>query len=135
MALIVFLIAFLTTGIGYALGQWINREIDINELGGLDPVQIDGLIIGLVWFVVCFVVYFGSTKLDEKRFALVSPNFFITWFFVAMGIVFGYILDVIIQGDTLTIDGDFIKEAVFTNLAIALGPTAAASMGLNDKSS
>ncbi len=132
MALIVFLIAFLTTGIGYALGQLLNREIDINELAGLDPAQIDGLINGLVWFVVCFVVYFGSSKLDEKKFGLISPTFFITWFFVAMGIVFGYMLDVIIQGDSLTIDGEFIKEAVFTNLAIALGPTAAASMGLND---
>ena len=133
MALIVFLIAFLTTGIGYALGQWINREIDINELGGLEPAQIDGLIIGLVWFIVCFVVYFGSTKLDEKKFALVSPNFFITWFFVSMGIILGYILDIIIQGNSVTIDGDLIKDAVFLNLAIALGPTGAASMGLNDK--
>ena len=41
--------------------------------------------------------------------------------------------DIIIQGDSLTIDGDLIKNAVFLNLAIALGPTAAASMGLNDK--
>lgn len=133
MALIVFLIAFLTTGIGYALGQLLNREIDINELAGLNQFQIAGLINGLVWFVVCFIVYFGSTKLDEKKFSLVSPSFLITWFFVAMGIVLGFILDIIIQGDSLTIDGDLIKNAVFLNLAIALGPTAAASMGLNDK--
>ena len=48
-------------------------------------------------------------------------------------IVLGVILDTIIQGDELTINGDLIKNAVFLNLAIALGPTAAASMGLNDK--
>jgi len=133
MALIVFLIALITTAIGYALGQLLNREIDINELAGLNQLQIVGLINGFVWFVVCFVVYFGSTKLDEKKFALISPSFIITWFFVAMGIVLGVILDTIIQGDELTINGDLIKNAVFLNLAIALGPTAAASMGLNDK--
>ncbi|OLS25763.1 MAG: hypothetical protein HeimC2_16980 [Candidatus Heimdallarchaeota archaeon LC_2] len=133
MALIVFLIALITTAIGYALGQLLNREIDINELAGLNQLQITGLINGLVWFVVCFVVYFGSTKLDEKKFALISPSFIITWFFVAMGIVLGVILDTIIQGDELTINGDLIKNAVFLNLTIALGPTAAASMGLNDK--
>ncbi|MCE7734967.1 MAG: hypothetical protein GPJ54_08830 [Candidatus Heimdallarchaeota archaeon] len=133
MALIVFLIAFLTTGIGYALGQLLDREIDINELAGLNQFQIAGLINGLVWFVVCFVVYFGSTKLDEKKFGLISPSFILTWFFVAMGIVLGTILDIIIQGDSVTIDGDLIKNAIFLNLAIALGPTASASMGLNDK--
>ncbi len=135
MAFIVFLIAFLTTGLGYALGQLFNREIDINELVGLSQAQINGLIEGLVWFIVCFVVYFGSSKLNEKKFGLVSPSFFITWFFVAMGIVFGFILDIIIQGDSLTIDGDLIKDAIFLRLAIALGPTASASMGLNDKDS
>ncbi|MFV2013865.1 MAG: hypothetical protein ACC656_00415 [Candidatus Heimdallarchaeota archaeon] len=135
MAFIVFLIAFLTTGIGYALGQLLNREIDINELGGLNQLQIAGLINGLVWFIVCFVVYFGSTKLEAKKFSLISPSFFITWFFVAMGIVLGFILDLVIQGGTVTIDGDLIKNAIFLQLAIALGPTAAASMGLGDKDS
>ena len=132
MALIVFLIAFLTTGIGYAIGQFLNREIDF-DLEALNPAQMIGLINGLVWFVVCFVVYFGATRLDENKFRLISPNFFITWFFVAMGLVFGVILDIIIQGDSITIDGDLVKNAVFLNLALALGPTAAASMGLNDK--
>ncbi|MHA2097435.1 MAG: hypothetical protein ACW99A_02005 [Candidatus Kariarchaeaceae archaeon] len=133
MAFIVFLIAFLTTGIGYALGQLLEREIDINELAGLNATQINGLINGLVWFVVCFVVFFGSTKLEEKKFSLVSPSFFLTWFFVAMGIILGSILDVIIQGDSVTINGNFVKNAVFLNLAIALGPTCAASMGLEEK--
>ena len=51
-----------------------------------------------------------------------------------MGIVLGVILDAIIQGDSITIDGDEIKDAIFAFLAIALGPTASASMGLNDSS-
>ena len=133
MGLIIYLIAFVTSALGLFLANLINDNIEVDELAGLTPLQINELITGLMWFIVCLVVYFGSAQIDnEKWFKLLSPSFFLTWVFVCAGIILGTILFLVYQDSSVTIDGDVVKNAFFSNLGISLGPTASASLDLRD---
>ncbi|MHA2027965.1 MAG: hypothetical protein ACXAB7_01060 [Candidatus Kariarchaeaceae archaeon] len=133
MGLVVYIIAFVTSALGLLLAEIINDNIDVDELAGLNPTEITLLIQGLMWFVVCLIVYVGSAQIDnEKWFKLVTPSFFLTWAFVSAGTILGWILFLLYQDTSVTINGDDIRYAFFQNLGLALGPTGAASLGLRD---
>ncbi|MHA2091078.1 MAG: hypothetical protein ACW98K_09485 [Candidatus Kariarchaeaceae archaeon] len=132
MGLIVYIIAFVTSAIGLLLAFIIDDNIDV-EVGGLTALEMERLILGLIWFIVCLVVYFGSAQLDnEKWFKVLTPSFIITWAFVSAGTILGWVLFLLYQDSSVTIDGDDIRFAFFDFLAVSLGPTAAASLGLRD---
>lgn len=134
MGFVVYVITFVSAALGFFISGVVNDEISVDELAGLSPAEINGLITGLLWFLVCFVVYLGTSRLEEASwFKLLTPSFFITWAFVCGGIILGSILFLIYQDSSVTIDGDVISFAFFNNLAIALGPTASASLGIRKR--
>lgn len=103
-------------------------------MGGLSQTEIRLLVNDLLWFFIFFVVAFGASKIEgAKKYSLISPTFFIQWAFISAGTILGYLIWILIDTSELTVTFDFVKFAFFAYLALALGPTAWASLGISEK--
>ncbi|MHA2365045.1 MAG: hypothetical protein ACXAC7_13895 [Candidatus Hodarchaeales archaeon] len=101
----------------------------------VDFLSTPGMWAGIVWLVICIVVYFGVGFAfpDGESIGPFSPLLFLLWIFTNVGLIIGYILWFLIDGQTITIDLDFLVDAIFLNLVFSLAPTFAASLGIVNK--
>ncbi|MHA2251582.1 MAG: hypothetical protein ACXAD7_14555 [Candidatus Kariarchaeaceae archaeon] len=133
MKLIAYFVSLLAAAVGLFLALVVEDEIGVDKVGGLTPLQINGLIAGLIWFLVCLIVFLIVKKLDESRFGLLSLNFLLTWVFVNAGIILGFLIYILVDTGELDVEFDAIKDIFFVNLAISLGPTASVPLGLQER--
>ena len=97
----------------------------------LTPPRINWLVYVVGWFVVCFLVNYGSAKLFEEgeKVGILSSFFLILWFFTTSAIIIGFIINSLTVS-TYTWNGLF--DTLFVAPFWALAPTFAAILGVND---
>ena len=99
------------------------------------PIRIALFFNALVWFVVLFLVFWGSTMFIDygEKNGLLSLTFFITWICVAFGMVIAVIIHSLLATSSVTLNLDLLIDAFFGVLLLSLGPTIAALLGLSNK--
>lgn len=137
----IYLGTFIFVVVGYIVYQFLNRELTKILVTAVIPApftlaSVLFLVYALTWWILCIVVYFGSTRwLEEgEKVGLVSLFFFILWIIAAVGILVGTILDLILGGFSVSLDPDILINSFIVGLTTALGPTIAALLGVSNKS-
>ena len=128
--------AFLFSAIGYLLILFISENIDVTSTEGiLQGARIINLVEALLWAVVCLVAAFGATLWvdPDERVGMISILFILLWIVCDFGILLGIILDMLIDGQSVSISADFILDNFFANLQIALSPALASCLGISIK--
>ncbi|MFW9855171.1 MAG: hypothetical protein ACFFFG_08915 [Candidatus Thorarchaeota archaeon] len=138
---IVYFGTFVFVIIGYVIYQILNRELTTLLATATIPppftlFSVLSLVYAITWWILCLVVYFGSTRwLEEgEKVGLVSLFFLILWIIAGIGILIGSIVDLIIRGDTVSFDLDVLIFAFIHGLGEALAPAIAALLGVSNKS-
>jgi hypothetical protein len=91
------------------------------------------LISAIFWFLIAFSTHFFAKRIkDEKRFGLLSLNFFITWAFCTAGAIIGDIVWDLIDSESTSIQLDAVVDSFFFFLALTIGPTATAALGIRE---
>lgn len=131
---------FIFVVIGYIVYQFLNRELGTLLITATIPApftlaSVLGIMYALTWWILCLVVYFGSTRwLEEgEKVGLISIFFFVLWIIAGIGILVGGILDAIIQGGSPSLNLDVLIFSFFLGLTTALGPTISALLGVSNK--
>ncbi len=130
--------AFLFSAIGYLLHIYFLQEIDVSSSEGiLKSPRLENLVIALLWLLVSLIASFGASlwieRSDAERVGMISILFILLWFVCDFGIFTGEILYMLIEGQDVSIDGDFILDKFFGGLLIALAPAIASCLGVSNK--
>ena len=130
---------FLFVIVGYLVMQLVSDILSdvFTDLAidFLTPARIMLIVAALGWFVVCFLTYWGSTRwLEEgEKVGLLSLFFFLVWLIASIGILFGIIFFTMFQNIPVTLDLDYILNAFFLAMSLALAPAIAAILGVTNK--
>lgn len=99
----------------------------------VDVINLPELISAIIWFLIALITYLGAKRMKESGwFKMISLDFIFTWAFTCVGVILGFIVLVLIDQGSLTINLDQIIDLFFATLPLALGPTATTSLGLRD---
>ncbi len=121
-------VVFLVSIIGALLARFLQTIIEIKENSNLTQVDVNNLIEALLWLVITSVVYFGAKKVVETRFSIFSLDYFLAWIVCSLGVVVGFIVYVLIDRGSATLNGkDIISESIRI-LPLALGPAGAVAI-------
>jgi hypothetical protein len=125
--------------IGY-LVMLISQDalLDIfNEIGidFLTPLRVSTLVSAIGWFILSFLVYWGSTRWIEtgERMGILSLFFIVLWLIAGFGLLLSGIIYNLLNDIPVLLDLDPLLDSYFVNLAIALIPTLAAALGVSNK--
>ena len=99
----------------------------------LTPSRLTWLVYAIDWFLVCFLIHYGSTRwLEEGKMVGINTIFFlIFWFITTLAIVSGFIIKTLLVS---TISWEMLLDELFVALFWALAPTIAALLGISNKS-
>ena len=122
MKFVVYVMAMSTAAIGTIISSFVADIINLPEL-----------ISAIIWFLISLVTYMGAKRMKESEwFKMLSLDFILTWAFTCIGVILGFIILVLIDKGSLTINLDQIVNLFYATLPLALGPTATTSLGLRD---
>ena len=98
-------------------------------------IKQPGLFEGLLWLVVCIVIYFGTGMAFAKGQPVgpISILFLLLWLFTNLGLIFGGILWVLIGGTQVSLNLDLLIALMVAALPVSLGPSFAAALGISNK--
>lgn len=137
---VAFVAVLLFAAIGFIIIGFLNDTISKMTATGLvkdilNAIKTPGLLEGLLWLVVCIIVYIGVRKVvsSGEKIGPISLWFLIIWIGAVIGLVVGYVIWFLIQGNQLTIDLNTIIGWIFVNLTLSLGPAFAAALGISNK--
>ncbi|MHA1990354.1 MAG: hypothetical protein ACW981_06035 [Candidatus Hodarchaeales archaeon] len=101
----------------------------------LDFITTPGLLAGLIWLLICIIVFFGvKAVVDEgENVGPISLFFLLIWIGAVIGLVIGDIVWLLFKGNTVTLDFDLLINTFAFNLTLALGPSFAAALGVSNK--
>lgn len=126
--------------IGY-LVMLLSRDalVDVfNDLGidFLDQNRVSDLVIAIGWFILSFLVYWGSTRWLEsgERVGVLSLFFIVLWLIAGFGLLLAGIIYNLLNDIQVVLDLDPLLNSYFGELATALIPTLAAALGVSNKS-
>lgn len=99
----------------------------------LTPPRLTWLVYAVGWFLVCILVYYGSTRWLEagEKVDIFSLFFLILWFITTLAIVIGFIIKTLLVA---TISWEILFDELFVALFWALAPTIAALLGISNNS-
>jgi hypothetical protein len=99
----------------------------------LTPPRLTWLVFSVGWFLVCFLVNYGSTRwLEEGEKVDISSLFFLfLWFITTLAIVIGFIIKTLLVA---TISWEILFDELFVALFWALAPTIVALLGITNNS-
>ena len=121
-------VVFLVSIIGALLARFLQTVIEIKESSNLTRADVNNLIEAVLWLVITAIVYFGARKVAEARFSIFSLDYFLAWVVCSLGVVIGFIVYIIIDKGSATLNGkDIISEAIRI-LPLALGPAGAVAV-------
>ncbi|MFW9777808.1 MAG: hypothetical protein ACFFE8_03060 [Candidatus Heimdallarchaeota archaeon] len=137
---IVYFGTFIFVIVGYIVYQILNRELtNLLATATIPPPftlnSVLSLVYAITWWILCVVVYFGSTRwLEEgEKVGLISLFFLILWIIAGVGMLIGGIVDLIIRGSTVSFDLDILVFSFIYGLGQALAPAIAAVLGVSNK--
>ncbi len=122
-----------TAALGTVLSALIFQSLNISKLGGLTPAQIQSLLNALFWFLICVGTWFGASRTEEKPFGFLSIKFLVAWISCNVGAMIGFVVAVLIDQGSITLNGEQLANQFFFILPLTIGPTATTSLGLKDK--
>ncbi|MHA1941876.1 MAG: hypothetical protein ACXACP_08420 [Candidatus Hodarchaeales archaeon] len=110
----------------------------INDIGidFLTSLRVSALVSAIGWFILSFLVYWGSTKWLEtgEKVGIISLFFIVLWLIAGFGVLLSSIIYDLLNDIPVTLDLDPLLDAFFIGLTIALIPTLAAALGVSNKS-
>ena len=130
----------LFSAIGYVIKEFLDDTISgMNETGIvgeiLDIIKTPGLLAGLLWLVLCIIIYYGagSAFSSGENIGPISLTFLLLWLFTNLGILIGIILWQLIQGGSVNLDLNVLVDSLIFNLTLSLGPAFASALGISNK--
>ncbi|RMG38739.1 MAG: hypothetical protein D6732_04890 [Methanobacteriota archaeon] len=133
MSFVLYVITLVAAALGTILSSLIFNNLGVNSLGNLEPQQIQALLNALFWFLICVGTWFGASRTDERPFGFISVKFLIAWLFCNAGAMLGFLISILIENGSLSVQGEQLLDQFFLILPLTIGPTATTSMGLKEK--
>ena len=138
---VAFVAVLLFAAVGLLVMLFINNILTTMSATGLvkdilNAITTPGLLEGLLWLLVCIVVYIGVGKVIGKGGEKISPIslwFLFLWIGAVLGLFVGTLIWALIQGSQVTIDLNTLIGYLFQYLAFSLGPAFAAALGISNK--
>lgn len=141
--LIAMIAVMIFTAIGVVIAYYLGKIIlDFNATGVLANIKDlltnnnAGLLLGLLWLVVCIITYIGVDKVYAgESVGIISLLFFLLWLAAVIGLFFGNVLVSLLSNQTVTFNLDLIVNSITTNLVISLSPALAAALSISNNPS
>ena len=126
--------------VGLVVMLYLNETISKMSGSGiianiLDLITTPGLLEGLLWLVLCVIVYIGVSKLVQhsEKIGPISLWFLILWIGAVLGLFVGNVIWFLIKGTAVTIDPNTLIQLLFNYLPYSLGPALAAALAFSNK--
>ena len=137
--LIALIAVMVFAAIGIVLSNFLEEFLNgFNSTGIVgDIIKIiksPGLLAGLLWLIVCIVCYIGVGKAfaEGKKIGPISLMFLLLWLFTNLGLIIGQIVWFLIKGQSISLTLDGIVAILVLNMALSLGPSFAAALGISN---
>lgn len=132
----------LFTAIGAVVAYYLGKIIlDFQATGVLADVKNlltnnqAGLLIALLWLVICIITYIGVGKVyGGESVGILSLLFFLLWLSAVIGLFIGNLLVSLLDNQTVTFNLDLIVNSITNNLVISLIPALAAALSISNSS-
>lgn len=132
----------LFAALGLVLSELLRKVVDDASTSSdgllgdvLSIIGSEGLLEGLLWLFICFVVYFGVGRVFQhgEKITPLSVLFILLWLFTNFGLIIGNVVWMLISGANVVLDLDSIVALLVAKLEISLGPAFAAALGIANK--
>lgn len=141
--IIAMIAVMLFTAVGIVIAYFIGKAItDYNATGVMLDIKNvltdnqDGLLLGLLWLVVCIITYLGVSKVySGEEVGPISLFFLLLWLSAVIGLFIGNVIVALLEDQTVSFDLDLIIKSLTTNLVIPLIPALAAALSISNSHS
>ena len=120
----------------FILNDFIKNMNATGVIGDIvNAISTPGLLEGLLWLVVCIVIYIGVGKMvsSGEKIGPISLWFLLLWIGAALGLFVGTALWALLQGGSVTLDLNTVIGWFFVYLPFSLGPAFAAALSISNK--
>ncbi|MFX1537410.1 MAG: hypothetical protein ACFFDI_24650 [Promethearchaeota archaeon] len=131
---IVLLGTFFVTAIGYLIAFFVESVLmDILSVNPSDT-RIHNLLLGLTFFSIAVIVYFGIQYfVDYEEEFGINIFFFVLWIVCTLGLVIGWLVWSLLTQDVIQINLDNMIDNFFFSLTLALIPALAATLAISTR--
>lgn len=137
---VAFVAVLLFAAVGLLIMLFIEKTLQGMSATGLvknilDAIETPGLLEGLLWLLLCIIVYIGVGKVvsSGEKIGPISIWFLFIWIGAVIGLFIGTILWFLINGGALTLDLNTIIGWLFQYLTLSLGPAFAAALAISNR--
>ena len=138
--LLALIAVLLFSAVGFVLKSFLNKSLtNMTQTGILGDIlnfiKSPGLFDGLLWLIVCIVIYFGTgyAFAHSQKTGPISLTFFLLWLFTIIGLIVGGIFWSLIEGNNVSLNLDLFIGLMAASMSFSICPALASALGISNK--